>query len=194
MEAVSNNGNGTYEYIDNSNQGMKVFIEEYKKFYASAKDVKMQIKFNPNTVSEYRLIGYENRLLETEDFDNDAKDAGELGINQTITALYELVPNHSGSITDGLGVIDYRYKLPNVDFSQEYSLEIPNNVYPFRNASENMRFASAVAGFGMLLWESEHSGNLSFDDIQEWAASASSYDPGGWRSEFLELVAKAKTL
>ena len=194
MEAVSNNGNGTYEYIDNSNQGMKVFIDEYKKFYASAKDVKMQIKFNPNTVSEYRLIGYENRLLETEDFDNDAKDAGELGINQTITALYELVPNHSGSITEGLGVIDYRYKLPDLDFSQEYSLGIPNDVYSFRNASENMRFASAVAGFGMLLWGSEHRGDITFDDIQEWAASAISFDPGGWRSEFLELVAKAKTL
>jgi len=194
MEAISNNGNGTYEYIDATPQALKVFLFEYKKFYAAAKDVKMQITFNTNTVSAYRLIGYENRLLETEDFEDDDTDAGELGINQTITALYEIVPASGGSILSDLGVIDYRYKKPTSDVSDEFSLAIPNNVYSFNSSSENMRFSAAVAGYGMLLWGSEYSEDLTFDDVKSWALDASSYDPGNWREEFVNLVQTASDL
>ena len=194
MEVISNNGNGTYEYIDATPQALKVFINEYKKFYAAAKDVKMQITFNASTVAAYRLIGYENRLLATEDFEDDTVDAGELGINQTITALYEIVPASGGSILSDLGVIDYRYKKPTSNISDEFTLAIPNNVFAFNNSSENMRFTAAVAGYGMLLWESEYSENLSYEDIKSWAQNASSYDPGNWREEFVGLVQIAKDL
>jgi Ca-activated chloride channel family protein len=194
MESISNNGNGTYEYIDATPQAIKVFIDEYKKFYAAAKDVKMQITFNENTVSAYRLIGYENRLLATEDFEDDTKDAGELGINQTITALYEIVPAAGGSIFTDLGVIDYRYKQVDADISEEFTLEIPNNITTFNNSSENMRFTAAVAGYGMLLWGSEYTGNMNFNDVKLWAQGASSYDPGNWREEFIELVEIAQDL
>jgi len=194
MEQIANNGNGTYEYIDASPQGIKVFIDEYKKFYAAAKDVKIQISFDETTVAAYRLIGYENRLLETEDFEDDTKDAGELGINQTITALYEIVPTSGGSILTDFGVIDYRYKKPDSDISQEYSLAIPNNVSTFSNSSENMRFCASVAGYGMLLWGSDYSNDIDFQQVKNWASSASSYDPGGWRAEFLELVQTADEL
>ncbi|MEL6988706.1 MAG: VWA domain-containing protein, partial [Bacteroidota bacterium] len=193
MEVVSNNGNGTYEYIDNKEQAFKVFIDEYKKFYAAAKDVKIQVRFNPNAVLSYRLIGYENRLLENRDFEDDKKDAGELGINQTITALYEIVPNLN-TITEPYGDIKYRYKDPEADFSVENRLDIPNRLFSFNRSSDNMQFATAVAGFGMLLRESEYGSNIEYDDVLEWASNSRSYDPGGWRAEFLELVEKAKSL
>ena len=193
MESISNNGNGTYEYIDAIPQALKVFKDEYKKFYAAAKDVKIQITFNINAVGAYRLIGYENRLLATEDFEDDTKDAGELGLNQTITALYEIVPS-GGSIFNDLGTIDYRYKETTSDNSEEFSLTIPNNIYSFNNSSENMRFSAAVAGYGMLLWGSNYSEDLTFDNVKSWAINASSYDPGAWRKEFIELVQTAKNL
>jgi len=194
MESISNNGNGTYEYIDDIPQALKVFKDEYKKFYAAAKDVKMQITFNANTVSAYRLIGYENRLLNTEDFEDDTKDAGELGLNQTITALYEVIPAAGGSIWTDLGVIDYRYKKIDSDVSEEFTLQIPNNVSNFNTSSDNMRFTAAVAGYGMLLWGSEYSEDMNFNDVKFWAQNASSYDPGNWREEFIELVEKAQSL
>ena len=154
----------------------------------------MQITFNQSTVEAYRLIGYENRLLATEDFEDDTKDAGELGINQTITALYEIVPASGGSIFTDLGVIDYRYKQIDADVSEEFTLAIPNNIYSFNNSSENMRFTAAVAGYGMLLWGSEYSGDLNFNDVKTWAQNASSYDPGDWREEFIDLVQIAEDL
>ena len=194
MEQIANNGNGTYEYLDSPEQAQKVFIDEYKKFYAAAKDVKMQITFNSNQVSAYRLIGYENRLLATEDFEDDTKDAGELGINQTITALYEIVPAAGGSLFGDVGVIDYRYKEIDSDVSSEFTLYIPNQISSFENASENMRFCAATAGYGMLLWGSEYSGNLTWDAIIDWAQNAQSYDPGGHRAEFVTLAETAAAL
>ncbi len=194
MEQIANNGNGTYEYLDSPAQAQKVFIDEYKKFYAAAKDVKMQITFNDSQVAAYRLIGYENRLLATEDFEDDTKDAGELGLNQTVTALYEIVPAAGGSFFSNLGTIDYRYKETDADVSEAFSMPVPNEIQFFENSSENMRFTAAAAGYGMLLWGSEYSGDLTWQKVIDWSQNAQSYDPGGHRAEFVTLAETAAGL
>ena len=195
LEQLANNGNGTYEYIDNLEQAKKVFIYEYGKFYTVAKDVKVQVQFNPNIVYSYRLIGYENRLLETEDFEDDEKDAGEIGSGQAITALYEIVPAQGGgSLQAPSFTIDFRYKYPDEDNSIPVSLDITDEGLSFGQASENMRFAAAVASFGLLLRDSEYKGNTSFEKVRSWANNAMSYDPNGFRHEFLELVNLAESL
>lgn len=193
MEQIANNGNGNYEYLDNIEQAKKVFIHEFKKFYTVAKDVKIQINFNPEQVRAYRLIGYENRLLAESDFEDDSKDAGEIGSNQTITALYELIPA-SGSGRGPLTNVDFRYKTPNSSTSIPLQLEIPDREIQFSLASENMRFATAAAGFGLLLGESEYKGNLNFDHLVEWTINANSFDPHNYRWQFIDLVNKAKDL
>ena len=194
MEQLANNGNGTYEYLDNLEQAEKVLIHELQKFYTVAKDVKVQIDFNPNIITSYRLIGYENRVLENQDFEDDEKDAGEIGAGQTITALYELVLNPVLDFTSPAIEVDFRYKLPDQDVSQPVSLTVKNEGLSFDDASENMRFSAAVASFGLLLRDSEYKGNTSFDDIVQWAEGASDYDPHEYRSAFIELVKKAKSL
>jgi Ca-activated chloride channel family protein len=193
MEQIANNGNGNYEYIDNLDQARKVFVHEFNKFYTVAKDVKIQIDFNPQIVREYRLIGYENRLLEAPDFEDDTKDAGEIGSNQTITAIYEIVPTGLLSIMPSV-TIDFRYKLPDSDESIPIHLDIIDELKPFNQSSENMRFATAVAGYGLLLGESNYAGTLTYDNIITWAQGAMSYDPYGFREEFIDLVNIAKNL
>ena len=194
MEQLANNGNGNYEYIDDIEQAEKVFVDEFGKFYTVAKDVKIQIDFDPNLVYKYRLIGYENRVLDSEDFLDDTKDAGEIGADQRITALYEIQTNQSLSVFDPSIVVDFRYKLPDSNASNELSLEIFNQNIPFVAASENTRFAAAAAGYGLLLRDSEYKGSLNWDAIHEWADQARTYDPNGYRSEFLSWILKAKEL
>lgn len=194
MEQLANHGNGTYEYLDSREQGEKVFIHEFKKFYAVAKDVKVQIHFNSNMVKKYRLIGYENRLLATEDFEDDEKDAGEIGANQSITALYEIIPQSISLESGATFTIDFRYKLPDSDFSIPIELDVFDWSISFQESSENMRFASAVAAYGMLLWGSEYSGNASYDEVIQWAQTSSNFDPHGYRQEFIQLVNIAKEL
>jgi Ca-activated chloride channel family protein len=194
MEQIANNGNGNYEYIDNIDQGVKVFVEEFNKFYTVAKDVKIQIEFDADQISAYRLIGYENRLLENQDFEDDEKDAGEIGSNQTITALYEIEPISSGSDFTPAVKVDFRYKNPDEDVSIPLTLDIDDSNLPFEYASENTRFAASVAGFGLLLRNSQYKGSLNYDYILNWADQASSNDPEGWRAEFRDLVLKAKGL
>ena len=139
LEQIANNGNGTYEYIDNIEQLRKVFIYDYDKFFTVAKDVKVQVEFNPENVSAYRLIGYENRLLETEDFEDDSKDAGELGANQSVTALYEIVPFDNPDFRDvPTFTIDFRYKEPNADVSVPLELQIFDEGYAFEEAFYEM--------------------------------------------------------
>lgn len=193
MEQIANNGNGNYEYLDNIEQAKKVFIHEFKKFYTVAKDVKIQINFNPEQVRAYRLIGYENRLLEESDFEDDSKDAGEIGANQTITALYELIPA-GGSGRGPVTTVDFRYKEPASSTSIPLQLEIPDREVLFNMASENMRFATAAAGFALLLGESEYKGILNYNHLVQWAINANSYDPHNYRWEFIDLVNKAKDL
>ncbi|MFO7933802.1 MAG: von Willebrand factor type A domain-containing protein [Bacteroidales bacterium] len=192
MEQVANKGDGNYEYIDNGDQIYKVFVQEYDKFFTVAKDAKIQVTFDPATVDSYRLIGYENRVLEDAEFEDDTADAGEIGATQTITALYELIPAGGGS--GSFGAIAFRYKKPGEDQSRLISLDMDNSRNPFSVSSENMRFAASVAGLGLLLKGSQYSGDVTYQDVRMWGDGARSFDPYGFREEFLTLVDQLRTL
>jgi len=192
LEQIANHGNGNFEYIDNLEQGKKVFIYNFNSFYAIAKDVKLQITFNPEAIKQYRLIGYENRMLNDSDFTDDSKDAGELGSNQTICALYELIPNNSKALN--AFTMQANYKLPESQESITFSFDLDNEYSTFENASENLRFATAAAGFGLLLRKSEYIKNVDYDDIINWAETSKTYNPHYYKEGFIELVKKAKNL
>ncbi len=187
MEQIANNGNGNYEYIDNAKQVEKVFINEKAKFYTVAKDSKIQVTFNPNMVVSYRLIGYENRSLNEEDFENDSTDAGEIGSTQTITAMYELILSDT-SIVEKYAQFDFRYKKPGETESRMLNHEILNVPLNIANASENMQFAVSITGFGLLMKESEYAGSLDKDMVINWGENSTGFDPNGYREEFLEIV------
>jgi Ca-activated chloride channel family protein len=191
MEQLANNGNGTYEYIDNVSQMEKVFIHEKSKLYTIAKDCKIQVHFDPGMVEAYRLIGYENRALKEEDFEDDKKDAGEIGVNQTITALYEVVLK-STPASSQYARLDVRYKKPGQEESRLLSQEIDSKPVDIVSASENMRFISSVAAFGMLMKESQYKGTATLKMIQELSAGSVTFDPHGYRKEFKELLQKVK--
>lgn len=189
MEQVANKGNGTYEYIDNVEQIQKVFVNERAKFYSVAKDCKIQVTFNPEAVDSYRLIGYENRKLETEDFEDDNEDAGEIGVGQTITALYEIIPvtdNKSNSYAQ----LDVRYKKPEGGSSILLSDKIDELPALIENSSENMRFATAATAFGLLMRQSEYKGTADINMVLDLAKNATGFDPFNYRKEFIELVNK----
>ena len=187
MEQVANHGNGNYEYIDNVKQLKKVFVYEKSKFYTVAKDSKVQITFNPEKVKAYRLIGYENRMLNKEDFENDKVDAGEIGAGQTITAIYELVLNES-RVAAPFGNFDFRYIKPHDTQSRLLNLTINGDVTEISQSSENMRFVSALICFGLQMKKSEYKGNSSKSMVLDLGKNAISFDPNGFRAEFLELV------
>ncbi|RME50752.1 MAG: VWA domain-containing protein, partial [Caldilineae bacterium] len=192
MEQIANHGNGTYEYIDSEKQAEKVFVQEFGKFYTVAKDVKVQIRFNEQTVKAWRLIGYENRLLQNEDFEDDTKDAGEIGAGQCITALYELVPQTvSWSLAPAI-TVDFRYKQPDSEASIPLTLELFDEDVSFAAASPAQKFAAAVAAWAMLLRESEYAGSATWDLVEDWAQQGMSYDPFGFKAEFLDLVDLAR--
>ncbi len=195
MEQLANKGNGNLEYIDKIEQAKKVFLYEFNKFYTIAKDVKVQVKFNTEMVKAYRLIGYENRMLQNDEFDDDKKDAGEIGVGQTITALYEIIPA-SANLHRSVPAfeINMRYKEPDQNQSTKIDFSITDNNHTFNTASEDMRFASAVAAFAMCLRNSDYKGNANSDKIIQWADNARSFDPHGFRSEFVLLVEASKIL
>ena len=160
---------------------------ELGKFYTIAKDSKIQISFNENMIDSYRLIGYENRQLDNEDFENDSTDAGEIGSSQTITALYELV------LTDGLNnekyaQFDFRYKKPDENQSRLISHEIITSPKNISSSSENMQFSVAIVGFGLLMKQSEYKGTASKQMVLDLSENSVSFDPFGYRKEFVELV------
>ncbi len=207
MEIIADKGNGNYSYIDNLMEAKKVFINEFSStLYTIAKDVKIQIEFNPAIVKEYRLVGYENRLLNEEDFENDKKDAGEMGAGHTVTALYELVttnrhtdyvrklkyqPNEVLPVvpqSGELATIKFRYKKPDGDKSILMTEVIPQLVQPVSETSDNFRFSAAVAGFGMLLRNSEYKGTVNYDQVLSLARGSKGYDKDGYRAEFIRLV------
>lgn len=197
MEQIANNGNGTYEYIDKVEQLKKVFIYDFQKFFTVAKDVKVQVAFNPELVLAYRLIGYENRVLNQEDFEDDNKDAGEIGANQNITALYEIVP----AVTNSPNIrivptftIDFRYKLPDADTSIPMEMGILDEEKSFSQSSDFMKFTSSVAAFSMLLSDSQYSGTATFDKVSEWLNATNLNDQYGFKSEFKELVKQGKSV
>ena len=194
LEQLANKGNGNYEFIDRVEEMEKVFINDYNKFLTVAKDVKVQVEFNPNTVEKYRLIGYVNRLLKNEDFDNDTIDAGEIGAGQTITALYEIIPIN---IVDTRALsafsVDFRYKEPDENTSKKLHLDVLNNNTPFENASDNMIFAAAAASYGMILFDSKYKGKTSMDKVSSWVKKSSNFDPHGYRQDFLKLIETSKS-
>ena len=208
METIADKGNGNYAYIDNIREARKILISEFGgTLFSIAKDVKFQIEFNPKQVKSYRLIGYENRLLNDEDFNDDKKDAGEMGAGHTVTALYEIVLANSkskkhrpsvdplkyqttktvrGKISDELLTIKLRYKEPDGRKSKLLKIPVDNRLQ--ENTSDNFRFSAAVAELGMLLRNSEFAGDTSVDSILELARGAKGDDEEGYRSEFIQLV------
>ena len=195
LEQIANNGNGTYEYIDNIEQLKKVFIYEKSKFFTVAKDVKVQVEFSPAMVSAYRLIGYENRLLNEEDFEDDRKDAGEIGANQNITAVYEIVPKSVANLRlVPTFSIDFRYKLPDANHSTIMKLDIYDDDDTFDEASNNMRFVSSVIAYCMLISDSQYKGTVSFDQILMWLNDINLEDPHGFKEEFRTVVEKSSVL
>ncbi len=194
LEQIADNGNGTYEYVDNLLQLKKIFVYGFSKFYTIAKDVKVQVEFNPQQVLAYRLIGYENKLLSEEDFEDDGVDAGEIGADQNITALYELKPANVNNLYTPSFTIDFRYKEPDTDTSIPLSLDVFDEGASFNESSEHMQFVSSVAAFSMLLTDSEYKGTSTYDDVLNWLYSLDISDNYGFKSEFKELVQKASDL
>ncbi len=195
LEQIANHGNGTYEYIDNEDQLNKVFIHENHKFFTVAKDVKVQVEFNDYLVESYRLIGYENRVLNQEDFEDDSTDAGEIGANQNITALYEIVPKISSNYrTVPMFTINFRYKTPESDVSTPLYLEIFDNNTSFEESTDFMKFTASVASFALLLRDSEYKGSSTYDKVLDWSNGLNLEDEHRYKAQFRELVSTAKKL
>lgn len=212
MEIIADKGNGNYSYIDNLMEARKVFVNEFSStLYTIAKDVKIQIEFNPLYVKEYRLVGYENRMLNEEDFADDKKDAGEMGAGHSVTALYEIVPA-DGSASDKnrlkyqqsqvlpeadqsgeLATIQFRYKKPDEDKSILMTEVISSQAEMDDQTSDNFRFSAAVAAFGMLLRDSEYKGSMNLDEVLGLAKGSKGEDTDGYRAEFIRLVELSET-
>jgi Ca-activated chloride channel family protein len=213
MQTLAQNGNGTAAYIDTVNEARKTLVDEATStLFPIAKDVKIQVEFNPRTVAEYRLIGYETRMLKREDFDNDKVDAGDVGSGQTVTALYEVVPVGgprangdlryappapvaAAGLSSELGFVKIRYKLPKSDTSLLLSTPIDRRVQfaRFEDAPQDARFATAVAGFAELLRGGRYNGVFNYDDVLRMASGARGNDEFGYRAEFIQLVRAART-
>lgn len=213
LEKLSNKGNGNYAYIDTLNEARKVLVRETQgSLVTIAKDVKIQVEFNPKKVKSYRLVGYENRMLENEDFSNDKKDAGEIGAGHQVTAFYEIVPaNRFGSekettlfryrkpeadLTEAadsneLLHVRLRYKSPNRTKSKRVTFPVADSKRDFSRATTDFRFAASVAAFGMKLRASGDTKGVSRARIQQWASQSTGPDRWGYRKEFLELVKEA---
>jgi Ca-activated chloride channel family protein len=207
MEVLADKGNGNYAYIDNILEAQKVLVNEFGgTLFTIAKDVKLQIEFNPAKVKAYRLIGYENRMLKSEDFNNDKKDAGELGSGHTVTALYEIIPDgvesefykidelkyqktkveRSATNSDELMTVKFRYKKPNEDVSKLIVHTLLDKETD--KTSENFRWSASVAAFGMLLRESEYIKGFTYDDVLTLAQGSKGEDKEGYRIEFINMV------
>ena len=217
MEQIADHGNGNFHYVDGLLEARKVLVEEMGgTLFTVAKDVKLQVEFNPARAAAYRLIGYENRLLADEDFNDDTKDAGELGAGHTVTALYEVVPaglpvprgvdplryestagpqptveTPPGAFEDELLYVKVRYKDPDGSESRLLAHAVADRS---RSPSRSFRFAAAVAGFGMLLRDSPHAGRFTPDDVISLAEGGRGDDPRGYRGEFIRLVEAARDL
>jgi Ca-activated chloride channel homolog len=215
MEIIADKGNGNYAYIDNIQEARKIMVSEFAgTLYTIAKDVKFQLEFNPSRVKAYRLIGYENRLLNSEDFNDDKKDAGEMGSGHTVTAMYELIPAGSDETVGKTDPLKYqgnnkqvkpdpqselltvkiRYKQPDGETSVLYEYPLKGELVEINGSSENFRFSAAVAEFGMVLRNSEYKNQASFDHLLNLAQNARGKDEEGYRGEFIKLVKTAQTL
>ena len=210
MEQLADAGDGNYSYIDNRNEAKKVLQRQLSSTLATvAQDVKIQVEFNPATVKEYRLIGYENRLLKQEDFNNDKVDAGDIGAGHNVTALYEIIPagqtgwlNESRyqapaaakSNTQEYAFVNLRYKLPGESKSTLISQPVQASSKALSQADANTRFALAVAAYGQALRGGEYNGKMGWNDIISLAQGSVKPDPYGLREEFIELLKTAQSL
>ena len=215
MEIIADKGNGNYSYIDNLQEARRVLVREFGgTLFTIAKDVKFQVEFNPVKVQSYRLIGYENRLLNDEDFNDDMKDAGEMGAGHNVTALYELVPAGSdekipsvdplkyqtsksfekNDYSDEYLTIKLRYKKPDGTTSMLMEKPVRGYINDIEDASDNLRFAAAVSEFGMVLRNSEFKGNSTLDEAIKLARSARGSDEDGYRSELIRLIDTVKDM
>jgi Ca-activated chloride channel family protein len=215
MEKLADKGNGNYAYIDTEAEARKALGEQVAGTLATiAKDVKIQVEFNPRLVAGYRLIGYENRLLADRDFNDDTKDAGEIGAGHTVTALYEVVPAGQKVENPGVDELKYsrpaevpqganahelltvklRYKEPEGDVSRPLNVGVPDRQASYRNASDNFKFAAAVAEFGLLLRGSRYKGQSTYANAVELARASAGADLTGRRAEFIGLVERAGRL
>jgi Ca-activated chloride channel family protein len=218
LEVLSNKGNGNYAYIDDFGEARKVLVDQMLGTLVTiAKDVKIQVEFNPARVAGYRLVGYENRLLKKEDFNDDRVDAGDIGAGHTVTAFYEIIP--AGQPVTGAPAVDdlkyqaappasaaaepatgewltvkLRYKQPDGETSSKLEFPLPADAWAAADPSRDFRFAAAVAGFGQLLRDSEHKGALTYDQVLAQAESALGDDPFGYRAEFVKLVRNARAI
>ena len=197
MEKISNAGNGTYTYIDSEDEMMKVFCHERANMLSVASDAKVQITFDSSIVAQYRLIGYENRVMSNEDFSDDSKDAGEIGADQTITALYEIVPRSVETLPEGwdsnaeVARFDFRYKRMLGEESIPLHLKVNEWV---GNSSENLNFAAGVAACGMLLRQSPYSGSADYNMAATLVEQNSRFDPNGYRAQLLRLIKIAQEI
>lgn len=217
MQKLANKGNGNHAYIDNITEAKKVLVNEFGgTLFTIAKDVKLQVEFNPLKVQGYRLIGYENRMLAKEDFNDDKKDAGELGSGHTVTALYEVIPVgvksdflqkvdplkyqkdvqplSKSTHNDEIMTVKFRYKAPDGDVSKLIEHPVKDNQVAISKTSDNFRFAAAVAQFGLVLRNSEFKSASSFDNVVSLARKAKGTDEEGYRAEFIRLVETAQML
>ena len=217
MEQLADKGNGNYAYLDSILEAKKVLVKEMgATLFTIAKDVKIQVEFNPTKVKAYRLIGYENRLLQDKDFNDDTKDAGELGAGHSVTALYEIIPvgadtevklpqvdslryqypiaSAESYENNELMQVKLRYKEPKESESQLITRPIEDENVKLEATSDNFRFSAAVAGFGMILRDSEYKGNVSLEQVLQLAKGAKGVDLEGYRSEFIRLVEKSQSL
>ncbi len=214
-EKLADHGNGHYAYIDSYSEARKVLVDQLTSTLETiAKNVKIQVEFNPAQVASYRLVGYENRMLAARDFRDDQKDAGEIGAGHTVTAFYEVipvgVPGPDADIPelryqkpktipveehgDELLTVRLRYQLPNQHRGTEFTHVVSNESRSFEKASADFRFATAVATFGMILRDSEFAQHLGWGDVRRWANSARGQDEKGYRTEFLNLVSLAERM
>ena len=212
MQTLAQNGNGTAVYIDTLSEAQKVLVTEAtSSLFPIAKDVKIQVEFNPDTVAEYRLLGYETRALNREDFANDKVDAGEVGSGQRVTAIYEITPVGAGSgllesnrygdkgtkkksaaENNEFAFVRLRYKLPSESKSQLIEKPVLVNAKNEHSLQQEAQFATAVAGFAQLLRGSKYTGNFDYDQVIELAQKSKGEDEYGYRTEFIQLVRKAK--
>jgi Ca-activated chloride channel homolog len=213
IETLADKGNGNYAYIDNIQEAQKIFVQEFGgTLFTVAKDVKLQIEFNPRHVQAYRLIGYENRSLKNEEFQNDKKDAGDMGSGHSVTAIYEIVPTGTESAylakTDALKyqktissgdtgellTLKIRYKKPDSKTSELLDYPVKNKSISLASTSDNFRLAASVAEFGLLLRQSEYKGGAGYEDVIKRAKTAFGKDDEGYRSEFVRLAKVAQSL
>ena len=216
MEILADKGNGNYAYIDNLSEATKALVDNYAStLFMVAKDVKLQVEFNPAKVQAYRLVGYEDRLLNKEDFNDDMKDAGDMGSGHTVTALYEIVPqgyaddySNSGDplkyqqpkntpaspYANELMTVKFRYKQPESDYSKMSVAVVKDQPASFNSSSSDFRFAAAVAEFGMLLRNSQFKQRSNYDQVIAIAGNARGRDEDGYRAEFVRIAEIARSL